>query len=132
MSKAFDRVEWKFLEIIVLKLGFVVDFVNLIIRCISSVTYSIRVNHFIYGMIKPLRGLRQGDPLSPFLFALCAHGLSALLNKAESEKRFPNTCPSISHLFFADDSLIFSEPWNKNVFKFDIAYNLMKKSLVKW
>ncbi|KAL5573012.1 hypothetical protein UlMin_022609 [Ulmus minor] len=58
------------------------------------------------------RGLRQGDPLSPYLFVICAHGLSEMLACFEERKRFTGIkiasgCPSISHLFFADDSLIF-------------------------
>lgn len=58
------------------------------------------------------RGLRQGDPLSPYLFVMCAHGLSSLFNAYEArgyfrEVQIASTCPSVSHLFFADDSLIF-------------------------
>lgn len=73
MSKTYNRVEWNFMEQMMNKLGFAKDFVGLIIRCISSVAYSVRINHDIYGKIKPQRGLRQGDPLSSYLFAICAH-----------------------------------------------------------
>lgn len=112
MSKAYDCVEWKLLKAIMLKLGFDRDFVDLIFRCISSVSYSILVNHSIYGKIIPQSGLRQRDPLSPYLFAICVEGLLTILTKAENDKWFQGVkiaynCPSISHLFFADDSLIF-------------------------
>lgn len=112
MSKAYDRVEWLFLQKMMIKLGFAEQWVNLIMRCVTSVTYSFRINHSIFGTLGPTRGLRQGDPLSPYLFVLCAQGLSHLIAKSMERKlirgvRIANTCPVISHLFFADDSLIF-------------------------
>ena len=64
------------------------------------------------GNIVPTRGLRQSDPISPFLFLLCAEGLSCLLRKAEYEGSIQGVVaarygPKVSHLFFADDSLLF-------------------------
>ena len=59
----------------------------------------------------PERGLRQGDPISPYLFLLCAEGFSSLLARAELEGkiggvRICRSAPSVSHLLLADDSLI--------------------------
>ena len=64
------------------------------------------------GFVTPKRGIRQGDPLSPYLFLLCSEGMSNLLKKAEESKKITGMKisrrgPSITHLFFADDSLIF-------------------------
>ncbi|XP_075645403.1 uncharacterized protein LOC142616429 [Castanea sativa] len=85
MSKAYDRVEWIFLEKILLKLGFQNSWVSLIMECITTVTYSIMVNGEPQGMITPTRGIRQGDPLSPYIFLFCVEGLDALLPKAAND-----------------------------------------------
>lgn len=76
----------------------------------SSVTYTVLINGQAYGKITPERGIRKGDPLSPFLFILCAEALVHVMNKAELEgnitgMRLTKNCPSIQHLLFADDSL---------------------------
>ena len=112
MSKAYDRVEWIFLEKILLKLGFQNSWVSLIMECITTVTYSIMVNGKSQGMITPTRGLRQGDPLSPYLFLFCVEGLDAILRKAANDGEINgfSLCrrgPKITHLFFEDDCLLF-------------------------
>ncbi|XP_060972278.1 uncharacterized protein LOC133038209 [Cannabis sativa] len=90
MEKAFDKVEWGIIEHILLHFGFPSCFVSLI-----------------------LRGIRQGDPLSPYLFLLVAEGLSAIIRSKEQASLFKvvsicRSVPSISHLLFADDSLLFT------------------------
>uniref|UniRef100_A0A5B7AER2 Reverse transcriptase domain-containing protein n=1 Tax=Davidia involucrata TaxID=16924 RepID=A0A5B7AER2_DAVIN len=114
MSKAYDRVEWGFLEAIMLKMGFHPQWVSLVMHCVSTVSFSVLVNGDPRGCINPTRGLRQGDPLSPYLFILCAEAFSALPRKAEGENKIhgiavARNAPKISHLFFADDSLLFAK-----------------------
>jgi hypothetical protein len=80
--------------------------------CVSSPSFSVLVNGQPKGRILPTRDLRQGDPLSLYLFLICAEGLSAMLSRSESEGRIFGMPVSfrgtrISHLFFADDSLLF-------------------------
>uniref|UniRef100_A0A803QK36 Reverse transcriptase domain-containing protein n=1 Tax=Cannabis sativa TaxID=3483 RepID=A0A803QK36_CANSA len=112
MSKAFDRVEWHFLEQVMLKLGFGFPMVELILRCLKSVSYSFLLNGSIQGSITPQRGIRQGDPLSPYLFLICSEGFSRLLQFQESigalqGLKVSRSAPPITHLLFADDSVLF-------------------------
>jgi len=112
MSKAYDRVEWDFLEAAMGKLGFADRWINLVMTCVRTVTYKVVVNGNPVGLIKPSRGIRQGDPISPYLFILCAEALSNLLIKAEKRGVIFGVPTSprgsrLSHLFFADDSLLF-------------------------
>lgn len=79
MSKAYNRVEWSYMEKILNRLGFSNNWVNLLMNCVKSVRYSFNINGRIVGNIHPTRGLRQGDPLSPYLFVLCSQGLSSII-----------------------------------------------------
>jgi hypothetical protein len=78
MAKAYDRVEWVYLEGIMLQMGFDETFVSTIMRCVTSVSFSVKVNGSLSSVFRPTRGIRQGDPISPYLFLLCAEGLSYL------------------------------------------------------
>lgn len=110
--KAYDRVEWHYIEAIMLKLGFSSSFVRLIMKCVSSVRFTIHVNGELLLYFTPSCGLRQGDPISPYLFLLCAEGFTSLLKfyggaYVDRGIRVSTQSPWINHLLFADDSLIF-------------------------
>ena len=112
MSKAYDRVKWIWLEKIVNRLGFDEKWRNLVMQCVTTVTYSVRINGKPKGHIIPTRGIRQGNPLSPYLFLLCAEGLSSHIKKVVDDGVMEGLviCPGgprLSHLFFVDNSLIF-------------------------
>lgn len=79
MAKAYDRVEWPCLQGMMLKLGFAEEFVNTVMRCVTTVLFSVRVNGQLSRLFTPSRGIRQGDPISPYLFLICSEGLSCLL-----------------------------------------------------
>ena len=81
-------------------------------ECVQLVTYSVLVNGEPTDTIILTRGIRQGDPLSPYLFLLCSEGLNGLLEQEVAAKSLEgfSLCklgPKISHLLFADDSLLF-------------------------
>ncbi|KAG7543468.1 Reverse transcriptase domain [Arabidopsis thaliana x Arabidopsis arenosa] len=119
ISKAYDRVEWNFLERVMKQMGFDQRWVKWIMECVKTVSYEVLINGSPYGHILPTRGLRQGDPLSPYLFLFCAEVLSHMLRKAEQDRqihgiKLSQDCPSISHLLFADDSLFFCRSTNAN------------------
>ncbi|CAM8975029.1 unnamed protein product [Rhodiola kirilowii] len=80
MSKAYDRIEWRFLEKMMLSMGFSDCWVSRVMLCVETVSYRIRINDQISNIITPSRGIRQGDPISPYLFLICAEWLTYAIN----------------------------------------------------
>ncbi|KAA3465418.1 reverse transcriptase [Gossypium australe] len=114
MSKAYDRVEWVFLKEVMLKMGFEKKWVELILRRISTESYTVNINGNRGRTFQATRGLRQGDPLSPFLFLVCSEGLLALMRMALKEgmlkgAKASQKGPAITHLLFSDDCIFFGE-----------------------
>ena len=112
ISKAYDCVEWQFLQRIMEKMGFPAVWTERVMSCVTTPSFSILVNGKPYVMVHPSRGIRQEDPLSPYLFLLCAEGFTALFAKAELEGRIKGVficrgAPKVTNLLFADDSLLF-------------------------
>ncbi|XP_026444130.1 uncharacterized protein LOC113344348 [Papaver somniferum] len=125
LSKAFDRLEWSFILPVFKKLGFYDEWCQIIEQCISTVSYSILVNGSPGEVFFPTRGIRQGDCLSPYIFIICMEVLSQLILKGEALNliqgfKIRKDSPYISHLFFADDCMLFSKAFLM------YARNLMK------
>ena len=109
MSKAYDTVKWLYMEKLMKKMGFGDTWVNLMMQCTSKATYFVLINGEPHGHITPSKGLRQGDPLSPYLFLLCTKRFHGLMRKAEenADIRGVSICrsaPKLTHLLFADDN----------------------------
>ena len=112
ISKAYNQLDWNVLQNIMRKLGFDQRWVQVAMETVTTASYSVLINEEPRGFISQSRGIRQGDPLSPYLFLLCAKGLSALLRKVAETRVLHEILSSqhgvcISHLLFADDSLFF-------------------------
>ena len=115
LAKAYDRLEWSFIHHVLTAFHLPCMLIDLIMSCISSTSISILFNGGKLDSFKPTRGIRQGDPLSPYIFILCMEYLGYLINRECLEKRWVPMKASrdnvgISHLFFADDLMLFAKP----------------------
>lgn len=112
VSKAYDRLEWSFLDDMMVKFGFNNIWRDRVMACVRSVSYSFIQDGEVFGEVQPRRGIRQGDPISPYLYILCTEGLSVMLRRHE-EVGLIHGCviargaPLVSHLLFVDDCYLF-------------------------
>lgn len=120
-EKAFDSINWNYLDSVMKQMNFGDKWRHWIQGCLSSSRASVLVNGSPTEEFSITRGVRQGDPLSPFLFILAMEGLNVALKSACEKSLFygvklPNNGPTVSHLFYADDA-IFTGFWNRDNIK---------------
>lgn len=111
MAKAYDRVNWDFLRKVLLAFGFSQEWVRWVLSCVTTPSFSVLLNGEPTKLFGASRGLRQGDPISPYLFIIMAEGLGRLLKFHVSQNliqgwQFGNGLPTLSHLQFVDDTAL--------------------------
>ncbi|CAN1148091.1 LINE-1 retrotransposable element ORF2 protein [Linum perenne] len=114
LAKAYDKIEWDFVRDTLAHVGFPNHLVRVIMSCISSSSFQVLWNGSCTDSFTPRRGLRQGCPLSPYLFTLCIERLSKMILSAVdfgywSPVRLASEGTPLSHCFFADDLILFGE-----------------------
>ncbi|XP_028067839.1 uncharacterized protein LOC114270505 [Camellia sinensis] len=119
LEKVYDKLSWDFLRATLEEFNLNQHWIDLIMSCVAFVSFSILWNGETMNNFSPGRGLRQGDPLSPYLFVLCMERLSNMI-KVQVEKgkwkglKASNNSPPVLHLFFADDLLLFAKADQSN------------------
>ncbi|XP_074266081.1 uncharacterized protein LOC141588541 [Silene latifolia] len=120
LEKAFDRLEWDFVRTCLIAVNIDPETISLIMSCISTTSAFVTFNGTPLDTFTPSRGIRQGDPLSPYLFIICMEALSRLIHQACNNSDwipFPlgKGGVSFSHLLFADDILVFGRTSERNL-----------------
>jgi len=111
-EKAYDSVSWEYIYYMLGRLGFCGKWIDWIKKCLESSSISVLVNGSPTTEFKPMKGLRQGDPLAPFLFLIAAEGLARVVRQAEEKKLVESIevgekQVKVSMLQYADDTLFF-------------------------
>ena len=119
LEKAYDKLEWSFIREMLIRFNFLENLIELIMSCISTVSTSLLFNGRCMDPFWPSKGIRQGDPLFPYLFILCMEFLGQLIDEKCSEHlwtkvKTSRSGPAFSHLFFADDLVLFAEASPEN------------------
>lgn len=119
LQKAYDMLNWRALEKIMLEIGIPTTFVQWIMNGVTTVSYRYNINGKHSKLMKAARGIRQGDPISPFLFVIVMEYMNRLLYKMQNMANYKHhpKCKKmeLTHLTFADDILLFTRGEKKSV-----------------
>jgi hypothetical protein len=119
LSKAFDKLSWEYMRTILIAFGFDQNWVTSILNLTSSTFFSLLINGVPSRPFSPSRGIRQGDPLSPFLFIIMACLHATQENNLLTSLPLQDISPPISHSQFVDGTLLMGSPtaWEGNSLK---------------
>lgn len=112
VSKAYDRLEWDFIEFMQKKFGFPQVWIDRVMKCLKMMSYNFLHDGNFFGNVEPKRGVRQRDSISPYLYIMCAEGLSEIIRRYEEDGlihgcKIGRGAPPIPHLLFANDCYFF-------------------------
>eukprot|EP00253_Pinus_taeda_P036365 PITA_36365 len=132
LSKSYDKVSWKYLEAILEAFGFAQCWINWILALIKSPNFSILVNGAPTFPFAPSRGIRQGDPISPFLFVILMEGLSRIIKTTKERNNIKGLqplppCPATAHQQFPDDTMLHGTPTIREAQGFKAILNLFSE-----
>eukprot|EP00253_Pinus_taeda_P024648 PITA_24648 len=133
LSKDYDKASWNYLEAILKAFGFASHWIRWIMALIKSTRFSIMVNGAPANQFTPSRGLRQGDPLSPFPFVILMEGLSRLIRHAKEEGKIKGlqllpSIPGTTHQQFVDDTMLHGSPIVKEDQGYKNILNLLSEA----
>ena len=114
LEKAYDRLRWEFIRHTLIDVGLPDGLVNIIWHYISTTSMQLVWNGSVSDSFSPSRGIWQGDPFSPYIFVLCIERLSQMISLAVENKiwepiQLSRSSPTLSHLCFADDLVLFAK-----------------------
>lgn len=130
LSKAYDRVSWLYVKMLLIHLGFDIGFIRWIMGCVSSASFAVLINGATSSFFKAERGLCQGCPLSPLIFLLVVEGLSRFLKEAIKRGDLTGLILAqginLTHLLFVDDILLFCRGTRRDIDCIFRGLNLFK------
>ncbi|KAF7811748.1 ribonuclease H [Senna tora] len=133
IKKAYDKLSWSFVEV-VLRRMFPDHWIQLIMQCVSTVSYKLVLNGGITKEFRPSCEICQGDPISPYLFILCANVLSCMIAKEEVNGlwngiKIARGVLAITHLMYADDTVLFFQLSPHNILAVQRVLSRLKKEV---
>ncbi|PNX94494.1 ribonuclease H, partial [Trifolium pratense] len=129
LSKAYDRLNWNFIYHTLMEVGYPMKWIDVVMTAVTSVRTNVKWNGKRADYFHPQCGIRQGDPISPYLFVICMDKLSHLIMQEVQEGKWKpmragRNGPLISHLMFADDLILFAEA---NVDQLQVVLNVIDR-----